>query len=89
MGPSTTWRGPDGAEGALFESDNRGETFRSVPYPGAGTEAVLAWASDGSRVFAGTDRGRVLVRENEDWQQRASIPAGVRSLVLDTSRRNP
>jgi len=84
MGPSTTWRGPDGAEGALFESDDRGETFRSVSYPGEGTEAVLAWASDGSRVFAGTDRGRVLVQEDDQWQQWARVPAGIRSLVFDS-----
>ncbi len=89
MGPSTTWRGPGGAEGALFESTDRGETFRAVPYPGAGTEAVLAWASDGTRVFAGTDRGRVLVRENGDWQQWAHVPAGIRSLVFDGSSEQP
>jgi photosystem II stability/assembly factor-like uncharacterized protein len=81
-GPSTTWRGSDGADGALFESDDRGETFDSVPYPGEGTEAVLAWASDGSDVFAGTDRGRVLVREDGNWEQWASVPAGIRSLVF-------
>lgn len=85
MGPSTTWRGPDGAEGALFESDDRGETLRSVPYSGEGTEAVLAWASDGSRVFAGTDRGRVLVRQGGEWHQWASVPAGIRSLVFETT----
>jgi photosystem II stability/assembly factor-like uncharacterized protein len=83
MGPSTTWRGPDGAEGALFESADRGETFESVAYPGQGTEAVLAWASDGTRVYAGTDRGRVLVRDDGEWRRWASVPAGIRSLVWD------
>lgn len=81
MGPSTTWRGPEGAEGALFESEDRGETLEAMPYPGEGTEAVLAWASDGSRVFAGTDRGRVLVREDGQWREWTGLPAGIRSLV--------
>lgn len=83
MGPSTTWRGSDGADGALLESEDSGGTFRSVSYPGEGVEAVLAWASNGSRVFAGTDRGRILVREDEEWQQWASVPAGIRSLTFD------
>lgn len=82
QGPSTTWRGPDGAEGALFESNDRGETLEQVPYPGDGTEAVLAWASAGSRVFAGTDRGRVLVRNEDEWRQYAKVPAGIRSLAI-------
>jgi photosystem II stability/assembly factor-like uncharacterized protein len=82
MGPSTTWCGPTGAAGALFESTDRGETVQSVPYPGAGTEAVLAWASDGSRVYGGTDRGRVLVRDDDGWHQWASVPAGIRSLAF-------
>ncbi len=82
MDPSTAWRGPDGAEAALFESDDRGATLESVPYPGQGTEAVLAWAVDGDRVFAGTDRGRVLVRTADGWKRWASVPAGVRSLAV-------
>lgn len=84
-GPSTTWRGPDGAEGALYESADGGDTFESVPYPGAGTEAVLAWANDGGRVYAGTDRGRLLVRTEEGWEQWARIPAGIRSLAVATT----
>lgn len=85
MGPSTTWTGPNGANGALYESADQGATFQSVPYPGEGTEAVLAWAADGSRVYAGTDRGRVLVRENGEWEEWAQAPAGIRSLAVGGS----
>ena len=81
-GPSTTWRGPDGADAALFESDDGGETFRSIPYPGGGREAVLAWAVDGRRVLAGTDRGRVLVRRSDGWETLATVPAGIRSMTV-------
>lgn len=81
-GPSTTWRGPDGADAALFESDDGGETLRSIPYPGGGREAVLAWAVDGRRVLAGTDRGRVLVRRSDGWETLATVPAGIRSMTV-------
>lgn len=85
MGPSTTWTGPDGADAALYESEDRGGTFRSVSYPGEGSEAVLAWATDGSRVYAGTDHGRVISRDDGAWETWAKIPAGIRSFAFAES----
>lgn len=82
MGPSTTWRGATGADAVLLESSDRGQTFQAVQFPGNGTEAVLAWANNGDQVFAGTDRGRVLVRKVGGWEEWAQIPAGIRSLAV-------
>jgi hypothetical protein len=36
----------------------------------------------GDRVVAGTDRGRILVREDGEWPQAGWIPAGIRSMTF-------
>lgn len=79
--PSSAWTGETGAEGVLLESRDGGETFDGPRYPGGPAEVVLAWATDGDRVFAGTDRGRILVRDGE-WTQVGRVPTGIRSLTV-------
>jgi len=75
-----TWRGERGADAALFESQNSGETFEALHYPGRPEEVVLAWTARGGEVVAATNRGRVLVRDPDGWVQGGRLPAGVRSL---------
>ncbi|PSQ26596.1 glycosyl hydrolase [Halobacteriales archaeon QS_8_65_32] len=64
-GSPGTWRGESGADAAIFESKNGGETLESVPYPGSPEEFVLAWTELDGRVLAGTNGGRLLVRRDE------------------------
>ncbi|WP_435076739.1 glycosyl hydrolase [Halococcus sp. AFM35] len=80
-GPPGTWQGSRGADAALFESMDGGESFETVPYPGAPEEFVLAWAAHDGRVFAGTDDGRLLARESDGWTTLGHVPAAVRSLT--------
>ncbi|PSP54761.1 glycosyl hydrolase [Halobacteriales archaeon QS_1_67_19] len=75
-----TWRGERGADAALFESGNRGDTLESVGYPGHPEAAVLAWTLADDRVVAGTNDGHVLVRTAETWVEGGQLPAGVGSL---------
>jgi photosystem II stability/assembly factor-like uncharacterized protein len=83
-GPTGTWIGEHGADAALYESEDDGATWRAVDYPGGHEEFVLSFAVDGSadRVLAGTDRGRVLVRESAGWVEVARVPACIRSLTV-------
>ena len=80
-GSPPSWSGSRGADAALFESTDGGDSFETVPYPGAPDEIVLAWASHDGRVLAGTDGGRVLARERDGWSTLGEVPAAVRSLT--------
>lgn len=77
-----TWSGEAGADAALFVSDDDGETFTSVPYPGRPQEVVLAWTVSDDGVVAGTNEGRVLLHSGEDWQTTGQVPAGIRSVCV-------
>jgi photosystem II stability/assembly factor-like uncharacterized protein len=81
-----SWNGEDGAQAALLESRDGGDTFESVPYPGEPTEIVLSWAVDGGRVYGGTgtrayDEGRVIRRDEDGWRDVERLPANVYSLA--------
>ncbi|HET7324197.1 MAG TPA: glycosyl hydrolase [Halococcus sp.] len=80
-GPPGTWRGENGADAALFESPDSGETLERVLYPGAPDEFVLAWTAFEGRVLAGTTDGRVIARESDGWQTVGSVPTQIRSLA--------
>jgi photosystem II stability/assembly factor-like uncharacterized protein len=80
-GSPGTWNGSRGADAALFESTDGGDSFETVPYPGAPEEFVLAWASHDGRVVAGTNDGRVLASESDGWTTLGSVPVGIRSLT--------
>ena len=80
------WGGENGAQAALLESRDGGDTFDSVPYPGEPTEIVLSWAVDGGRVYGGTgtrayDEGRVIHRDDDGWHDVERLPANVYSLA--------
>lgn len=74
-----TWSGENGADAALFESDDM-ETFTEQPYPGSPEEVILAWTVTDT-VIAGTNEGRVIRRTDEGWDDLGTLPAGVRSLT--------
>lgn len=80
-GPPGTWHGENGTDAALFESQDEGETFESVSYPGEPEEFVLAWATLDGRVVAGTNEGRVIVRESDGWTTVGAVSSAVRSLA--------
>lgn len=78
------WDVDCGADAALFESVDGGETLSSVPYPGEPTDIVLAWTVHDGDVVAGTEGpsgGRVLRREEGSWEAIGSVPAPIRSMV--------
>ena len=75
-----TWKGESGADGALFVSENDGETFESVSYPGRPHEVVLAWTVVDGTVVAGTNDGRVLRETDDGWETSGELPTGIRSL---------
>jgi hypothetical protein len=80
-GSPGTWRGSQGADAALFESTDGGDSFESVPYPGAPEEVVLGWTVHEGRVLAGTNDGRVLARESDGWAALGTLSDGIRSLT--------
>jgi len=75
-----TWQGERGADAALFESENDGDTFDSVPYPGHPEEVVLSWTAEDGRVMAGTNEGSVIFRSSGEWVEAGELPAGVAAL---------
>lgn len=79
-GSPGTWSGESGADGGLFVSEDAGETFRSVSYPGRPQEVVLAWTVTDDGVLAGTNDGRVIVAKGDDWETAGTVPSGIRSL---------
>jgi photosystem II stability/assembly factor-like uncharacterized protein len=76
------WRGKRGADAALFESTDGGDTFQSVVYPGQPEDVILAWTIDNGNVLAGTWEGRILRRTTNGWKQIGSVPASVRSFLV-------
>lgn len=92
-GAPPSWGGADGADAALFESDDDGETFESVDYDGGPGEFVLSWTAagggdrtgdaGGGDVYAGTTGGSVLRRDagTERWVRIGTLPSGVASLL--------
>jgi photosystem II stability/assembly factor-like uncharacterized protein len=81
-GPPWTWRETNGADTALFESRDSGETLAAVTYPGSPAEFVLAWTVLDGRVVAGTSEGRVITREDDGWTMLGRVPVGIRSLGM-------
>ena len=79
-GPPPTWSGDSGADGALFMSDDDGETFVSPDYPGRPHEVVLAWTALDGSVLAGTNDGHVLIEADDGWTSIGRIQPGIRSL---------
>jgi photosystem II stability/assembly factor-like uncharacterized protein len=75
-----TWSGENGADAALFESDD-GESFERMAYPGGPEEVILAWAVADGVVLAGTNNGGVIQRTDVGWEDLGTLPAGVRSLT--------
>ncbi|WP_137286910.1 WD40/YVTN/BNR-like repeat-containing protein [Halorussus salinisoli] len=76
-----TWSGERGADAALFESENDGDTLDSVPYPGQPEEVVLSWTVDADgKVLAGTNDGGVVFRTSGEWVEAGRMPVGVASL---------
>jgi photosystem II stability/assembly factor-like uncharacterized protein len=75
-----TWRGENGADAALFESRDGGDSFEALDYPGRPEEVVLAWTAHDGEVVAGTNDGRVLVRDVDGWIEGGQLPSGVASL---------
>jgi photosystem II stability/assembly factor-like uncharacterized protein len=81
------WSGVLDADATMFVSDDVGDTFETVRYPGGPDEIVLAYASNGTRLFAGTgvgDEGRVLRRTSDRaWETVGHVPEDVLSLHVD------
>ena len=78
-----TWSGEDGADAVLLESEDYGETFEAVSYPGAPAEVILAWAEADGRVVAGTNDGRLISGdEGGTWTEAGTVPAGIRSITV-------
>lgn len=75
-----TWDGESGADAAMFVSDDDGESFEHVAYPGEPDEVILAWATVDGRLVAGTNDGRVLREREDGWEMAGRVPAGIRSL---------
>ena len=79
-GPPGSWRGESGADAAVFESVDDGDTLEPVPYPDGPKEFVLAWTALDGQVLAGTNGGRMLVRRDGTWETLGEVPATIRSL---------
>nr|WP_245698686.1 glycosyl hydrolase [Halopelagius longus] len=78
--PPGTWEGESGAAGGLFVSEDGGETFASVSYPGAPQEVIVAWTTADGRLIAGTNEGRVIGERGDEWETVGTVPAVIRSL---------
>ncbi|MFC7046463.1 WD40/YVTN/BNR-like repeat-containing protein [Halobacteriaceae archaeon GCM10025711] len=77
-----TWRGDRGADAALYESTDMGDSFREVPYPGGPEEVVLAWTAHQGTVVAGTHGGRLIRRAGDGrWTELGAVPASIHSLA--------
>jgi len=74
-----TWRGPSGADAALYER-REGDLSR-VDYPGAPEEVVLAWTVHGGRVVAATNDGGVVERADDGWRELGRLPSAVGALA--------
>lgn len=79
------WGGKQGADAALFESTDGGDTFHSVAYPGQPEDFILAWSAldtEHENVLAGTRGGQILRRRNDEWVRIGNIPSAIRSLAI-------
>ncbi len=80
--PPGTWKGEFGANAGLFVSEDGGDTFTTVSYPGEPREILLAWdVLDGS-VIAGTNGGRLIREETGGWETICRLTSGIRSLCV-------
>jgi photosystem II stability/assembly factor-like uncharacterized protein len=70
-----------GADAAVFESQDGGDTFETVSYPGEPNEVVVAWTVANGRVLAGTSGKQVIARETDGWTTLGHVPAGIQSLA--------
>lgn len=71
----------DDAPGLLLSSTDAGGQWTSEPYPGDDDAFPLAWADHDERVLAGTNDGRVIAREDDEWRVQTAVPTGLRSLA--------
>jgi photosystem II stability/assembly factor-like uncharacterized protein len=81
QGPPWTWDEANGADAALFESRDSGETLTAVTYPGSSAEVVLAWTVLDGRVVAGTSEGRVIGRETDGWTTLGKLSTAITSVT--------
>lgn len=72
-----------GADAALVESKDGGDTFEAVSYPGEPTEVAVAWTVVDGRVLAGASGRQLIIREDDGWATlgSGSVPAGIQSLT--------
>lgn len=77
-----TWRGDSGADAKLFVSDDGGDSFRAVTYPGGPQEIVLAWTAVDDTVVAGTNEGRLIIETTDGWETCGQVSSGIRSLCV-------
>lgn len=77
-----TWRGERGADAALFESQDDGDTFDVMDYPGRPEEVVLSWAVGDGTVVAGTNDGGVVLRDDGEWVEGGRVEPGVAALCV-------
>ncbi|WP_114578813.1 glycosyl hydrolase [Saliphagus sp. LR7] len=79
-----SWGGEHGADAALFESTDGGDTLESVPYPGKPDDFILAWSAldEDDDVLAGTRGGNILRRTGGEWTRIGSVPASIRTLSV-------
>ncbi|WP_158056990.1 WD40/YVTN/BNR-like repeat-containing protein [Halorussus halophilus] len=75
-----TWRGERGADAALFESVDDGDSFDVVEYPGHPEEVVLSWTVGDDTIVAGTNDGGVILRDGGEWVEGGRVEAGVAAL---------
>lgn len=58
----------EGSGGAIWVSTDGGHTFEREAYPGDEESFVLAWCADGEDVYAVTESGRLLIRDDGAWE---------------------
>jgi len=80
--PPPTWGGERGADAAIYESTDGGDTFERRDAPVSPREFVLAWTELDGQVVAGTNEGTVLVRADDGtWEQTGRVPSSIASLA--------
>ena len=79
------WIPPDAA--LFVETADSG--LESVPYPGVPTSVVISWTTLDDALLAGTNDGRILRGQDDEWREVGAVPVeaddqrafGVRSLT--------
>lgn len=78
------WSGFLTADATMFVSDGIDSMFEEVPYPGGPDEIILAYATDGKHLLAGTavgEQGRIIYEQsNTRWKTAGHVPEDVLSL---------